>query len=100
MHTGGSLCEHSSFLSRLYQSNRIREQLLFADISVDHLVQPPLPKQSHQEPIAQDHVQVTFEHLQGGTLDSPSNQPVSAISHPSVLRRKAECKFLFSWLRS
>ena len=50
---------HVSFHSGSYQSSRIREQLL-ADISVDHLVQPPQPKQSHQEPIAQDHVQVTF----------------------------------------
>ena len=74
---------HVSFHSGSYQSSRIREQLL-ADISVDHLVQPPLPKQSHQEPIAQDHVQVTLEDFQGGTPNDRRGQSLPALSHPSV----------------
>ena len=79
---------HVSFHSGSYQSSRIREQLL-ADISVDHLVQPPLPKQSHQEPIAQDHVQVTFGHLQGRTMSTSSHSKDSATHRCSKQRQGA-----------
>ena len=79
---------HVSFHSGSYQSSRIREQLL-ADISVDHLVQPPLPKQSHQEPIAQVYVQVTFGHLQGRTMSTSSHSKDSATHRCSKQRQGA-----------
>lgn len=75
---------HVSFCRSSHQDHRIRGQLWLIDISVDHLVQPPLPKQSHQEPIAQDHIQVTLEDFQGGTPNDRRGQSLPALSHPSV----------------
>ena len=42
----------------------------------------PLLKQGHLELVAQDHVQMVFEYLQGGRLHNPSGQPLPALSHP------------------
>jgi len=41
-----------------------------------------LLKQGHLELIAQDHVQVAFECLQGQRLHIISGQPVLVLSHP------------------
>ncbi|KAK4810494.1 hypothetical protein QYF61_004274, partial [Mycteria americana] len=38
----------------------------------------PLCQQGHLEPVAQDHVQTAFEHLQGGRLHNLPGQPVPA----------------------
>lgn len=41
-----------------------------------------LLKQGHLEPVAQDHVQMAFEYLQGWRLDNFSGQPVPVLGHP------------------
>jgi len=44
---------------------------------------PPLwLKHSHLELLAQNHVQTTFEYLQGGRSHKNSGQPVSVLNHP------------------
>jgi len=44
-----------------------------------------LLKQGHLEPVAQDHIQMAFEYLQGWKLHNPLGQPVPVFSNP---RRK------------
>ena len=87
MHRGGSLEGHVSFHSRSHQSKRIREQFL-GETSIDHLVQPPLPNLSHEEPIAQDHVHVSLEHLQGGTLDNLKRSATEISQPPTITKDK------------
>ena len=49
---------------------------------MDHLVQPPLPKQNHPEQVAQDRFQVGLEYLQGRRIHNLSGQPVPVLCHP------------------
>ena len=42
----------------------------------------PLLKQGHQEPLAQNHVQMTFAYVQGWRLHNLPEQPVPVLGHP------------------
>ena len=46
------------------------------------MVQPPLLKQGHPEPVAQDYVQMAVEYLQGWRLHNLSGQPIALLSYP------------------
>lgn len=45
-----------------------------------------LLKQAHVEPVAQDHVQLSFDYLQGWRLHNFSGQSVLVSSHPHISR--------------
>ena len=47
-----------------------------------HLIQPPLLRQGHSKPVAQNCGQTAFEYLQGGRLHNLSGQPVPVLTHP------------------
>jgi len=46
-----------------------------------------LLKQDHQEPGAQDHVQMAFECLQGGRLHNLSGQPLAILGHTHRVKK-------------
>ena len=49
---------------------------------MDHLVQPPWPKQGHLQQVAQDHVQAGLEYLQRRRMHNVLGQPVPVLRHP------------------
>ena len=53
---------------------RVTEGLRWEGTSGGHLVQPPLLKQGHLQPVDQDRVQTACEYLQGWRLYSLSGQ--------------------------
>ena len=69
-----------SFLIRsfLFLYHRI---MRLEGISVDRLVNPPDSKQKQEEQIAQGHVWLGFEHLQGRRLYNLSGQPFPVFDH-------------------
>jgi len=42
----------------------------------------PLLKQRHLQLVVQDHIQTTFEHLQGWRLQNVPGEPAPVLSHP------------------
>jgi len=60
---------------------RITDWLRLEGTSGCHLVQPPLLKQGHLEPVVQDHVQTAFEYVQRWRLYNLSGQSMPVLSH-------------------
>ena len=60
------------------------EQLRLEGTSVGHLVQPPCFKQGHLEPVAQGHVQTSFEYLQAWRRHKLPGQAVLVLSSLTV----------------
>lgn len=67
------------------------EWLCLEGTSGHHLAQPPCSKQDQLGQVAQSHVQVYFEFLQGLRLHTNAGQPESVLDHPNIKR----CFLLF-----
>ena len=91
---------HTSSLTSVYaQWNHHRQCILsqthrMAGVGRDLCGQSsptPLPKQGHQELVAQDLVQVGFECLQRRRIHNVSGQPVPVLPSPSEWRSSSSC---------
>lgn len=83
---------HTGFLSSQdwKKNHRITERLRLEGTSEDCLVQPHCSKQGHLERVAQEHMQLSFEILQGWGFHNNSGQSVSMFDQP--YSKKAFCK--------
>lgn len=76
--------------------HRILEWLTLERTSGDQVVQQPLLKQWHLEPVAQGHIQTAFKYLQGWRPQF-FRQDVSVISH-SHSKKVSWCSERTSWV--